>query len=125
MNNPKMAMSYIKNDPRDINNTISEINKSVSLNLDMVPELSNLKKVKIIQDVEFIDCCCPTCTQNKYSVMNPDTDEKIFDFKENGSCPERFCCFGCRGFLMKISNLGGNTRLNTYDGEKGCSLPCF
>ena len=125
MNNSQMHMSYIKNDPTN-NKTTSEFNNTIaSLNLELVPELANLKKVKIIQDVEFIDCCCAICTQNKYSVMIPQTDEKIFDFKENGSCPERFCCFRCRGFMMKISNLGGNARLNTYDGEKGCSLPCL
>ena len=124
MNNPQMSMSYIKNDPRN-NNTAGEFNNTIaSLNLDMVPELANLKKVKIIQDVEFIDCCCPRCTQNKYSVMIPDTDEKIFDFKENGQCPERWFCFSCRGFMMKISNIGGNATLNTYEGEKGCSYPC-
>ena len=114
---------YLKNDP--MNKTTSELKNTISLNLDLVPELANLKKVKIVQDVEFIDCICACCTQNKYSVMVPETDEKLFDFKENSDCPERVCCFGCRGFIMKISNLGGNARLNTYDGEKGCSLPCL
>ena len=106
------------------NETVNEINTQY-INLHLVSELANLKKVKIIQDVEFIDCCCPTCTQNKYSIIDPITDIKLFDFKEQSSCVERCCCFPCRGFMMKISNLGGNNIHNTYDGEKGCSLPCI
>ena len=94
------------------------------LNLKMVPELENLPKVNIIQEVEFIDCICYPCTQNKYGIVDPNTEEKIFDLKENGLCLERFFCFPCRGFMMKINNTGGNIR-NTYDGEKGCSLPCL
>jgi hypothetical protein len=115
---PQMSANY------GTNETVNQINTQ-SINLNLVSELANLQKVKIIQDVEFIDCCCPTCTSNKYSIIDPTTDEKLFDFKENGSCPERCCCFSCRGFTMKINNLGGNNIHNTYDGEKECSLPCL
>ena len=118
--NPQMSVNYPANE------SVNQINsQSIILNMNIISELESLPKVKIVQDVECIDCLCPTCTQNKYSIINPTTDEKLFDFKEESSCPERFCCFGCRGFLMRISNLGGSNVRNTFEGEKGCSLPCL
>jgi len=107
----------------NINDTTNEnINQIISLK--MIPELETLQKVNIIQEVECIDCCCYCCTQNKYGIIDPLTEQKLFDLKENSFCLERCCCFSCRGFMMKINNTGGNVR-NTYDGEKGCSLPCL
>ena len=107
------------------NEAINQINTQSIINFNMIPELEKLEKINIIQEVEFIDWICPTCTQNKYSIIDPKTEEKLFDLKENSLYPERYFCFQCRVFLMKINNTGGNNYCYTYNGEKGCSLPCL
>ena len=89
------------------------------------PELANLQRVNIIQEVECIDCLCPYCTQNKYKVINPLNKQKLFDFKEDSLFLERYCSFSCRGFTLKINNTGGSNIYISMEGEKAWSLPCL
>lgn len=108
------------------NETVNQMNVSPQLlNTSRFPELANLQSVNIVQDVECIDCLFPMCTQNRYNIINPLNNQKLYDFKEESGLLERLCCFGCRGFVMKINNAGGSTVYVNIEGKKGCSLPCY
>ena len=74
-------------------------------NQSLFKELAGLEKVNINQRTSCLDYIFPLCTPNKYEVLNYDTNEILYEFKEESECFERACCYTCRGFLMKINNI--------------------
>ena len=67
-------------------------------------ELAGLKQVLINQKTSCIDCLCPILIPNKYEVLNPNTNNKLYELQEFSDFCERFCIYRCRGFKMIINN---------------------
>ena len=100
-------------------------------------ELNNINEVEIRQSATCLDYFCSRCTDNEYNVFLPDSEKKLYEFKEDetGLC-EQCCCYKCHRFKMKINNLTSpqNSLSVTLEGEKkfaagimfnccGCSKP--
>lgn len=91
-------------------------------------ELKDLTQVDIRQDASCIDCCLPMCTENVFNVFMPNSEQKLYEFKEDSGCLERCCCYKCHSFKMKIHNFVNekNSASVIMEGEKefSCGILC-
>ena len=97
---------------------------------NLFPELEGIENVEIDQNTGCIDCIGPCCLPNKYVAYYPGTDKKLFEFEEKSDCCERWCCFKCRSFNMRIYNSSKNSNIVSIilEGDKNCAggvISCF
>jgi hypothetical protein len=93
-------------------------------------ELAGLKQVLINQKTSCVDCLCSICLPNKYEVLNPNTNNKLYELQEFSNFCERFCFYRCRGFKMIINNFVNsiNNISVILEGRKACTggiIECF
>lgn len=91
-------------------------------------ELDGIEQVEIRQEASCLDYCVPRCTDNQYKVYykpggtgSKDSEKVLYELaEEETSCLEKFCCYKCHSFTMKINNLVSerNTSSVILEGKK-------
>ena len=86
----------------------------------MFSELDGIDQVDIIQEASCIDFLCPRLTSNTYKVNFSSSEKTLYEFYEESGCCEKWCCYKCHSFKMKINNMVSerNNVSVTMEGNK-------